>query len=147
MPYYTKNPVTVKARVLTELNVDEIAEWCDGYTNINDLTAEVTVEIPTLEGTMTARQGDYIIKGVKGEFYPCKPDIFHETYSETYHRGTTIIQVDDMVDHEDGSCTIGFTMDQRSLKLFAEVGMKKVLFDECNRILSENEEFDTNVGC
>ena len=37
-------------------------------------------EIKTLEGVMTARTGDYIIRGVKGEIYPCKPDIFEETY-------------------------------------------------------------------
>jgi len=36
--------------------------------------------IPTLEGEMEASPGDWIIKGVKGEFYPCKPDIFAETY-------------------------------------------------------------------
>lgn len=36
--------------------------------------------IPTLEGTMTANKGDWIIKGVNGEFYPCKPDIFEKTY-------------------------------------------------------------------
>ena len=36
--------------------------------------------IPTLEGTMTAKPGDWIIRGVKGEFYPCKPDIFEATY-------------------------------------------------------------------
>jgi hypothetical protein len=36
--------------------------------------------IPTLEGTMEAQVGDYIIKGVKGEIYPCKPDIFEATY-------------------------------------------------------------------
>ena len=36
--------------------------------------------IPTMEGVMLAREGDYIIKGIKGEFYPCKPDIFEETY-------------------------------------------------------------------
>jgi len=36
--------------------------------------------IPTLEGEMTANAGDYIIKGVQGEFYPCKPDIFEATY-------------------------------------------------------------------
>ena len=79
---YRKKPVTIEARGLTFANVNEIADWCDGYTNINDLTAEVTVEIPTLEGTMIAREGDYIIKGVKGEFYPCKPDIFAETYEK-----------------------------------------------------------------
>lgn len=38
------------------------------------------LEIPTLEGVMLADRGDYIIKGVKGEFYPCKPDIFEATY-------------------------------------------------------------------
>lgn len=38
------------------------------------------IQIQTLEGTMTARIGDYIIRGVKGEIYPCKPDIFEATY-------------------------------------------------------------------
>ena len=38
--------------------------------------------IPTLEGDMLVRPGDYIIKGVQGEFYPCKPDIFEQTYEE-----------------------------------------------------------------
>ena len=40
------------------------------------------VEIETLEGKMFAEVNDYIIKGVKGEFYPCKPDIFEQTYEE-----------------------------------------------------------------
>lgn len=40
------------------------------------------VKIPTLEGTMEASIGDYIIKGVNGEFYPCKPDIFNKTYEK-----------------------------------------------------------------
>jgi hypothetical protein len=38
------------------------------------------LQIPTLEGTMQAQVGDWIIKGVQGEFYPCKPDIFEQTY-------------------------------------------------------------------
>ena len=41
-----------------------------------------TLKINTLEGIMTASVGDYIIKGVQGEFYPCKPDIFEQTYEE-----------------------------------------------------------------
>lgn len=41
---------------------------------------EETLLIPTLEGVMVASKGDWIIKGVKGEFYPCKPDIFEATY-------------------------------------------------------------------
>lgn len=40
--------------------------------------------ISTLEGQMTATKGDYIIRGVKGEFYPCKPDIFNETYEQLH---------------------------------------------------------------
>lgn len=40
------------------------------------------IPIETLEGTMRASVGDYIIKGVNGEFYPCKPDIFEKTYEK-----------------------------------------------------------------
>lgn len=43
--------------------------------------------IPTKEGTMKASPGDYIIKGIKGEFYPCKPDIFYATYEPTSETG------------------------------------------------------------
>lgn len=43
-------------------------------------TAEFSLSIMTSEGIMNASPGDYIIKGVKGEFYPCKPDVFAETY-------------------------------------------------------------------
>lgn len=42
--------------------------------------ARIGLLIPTLEGVMLAIEGDYIIKGIKGEFYPCKPDIFEATY-------------------------------------------------------------------
>ena len=48
------------------------------------------VEIQTLEGTMTAMPGDYIIRGVKGEFYPCKPDIFAATYEPAGEDGSTL---------------------------------------------------------
>lgn len=56
-------------------------DWCskvgfDNFTSERD--GEIAIE--TLEGTMTASPGDWIIKGVKGEFYPCKPDIFAATY-------------------------------------------------------------------
>ena len=43
---------------------------------------DVELEIETLEGTMKANKGDWIIKGVKGELYPCKPDVFDMTYEE-----------------------------------------------------------------
>lgn len=43
---------------------------------------DVVMKIKTLEGVMTARQGDYIIRGIQGEIYPCKPDIFESTYEK-----------------------------------------------------------------
>ena len=53
---------------------------------------DVEMEIETLEGTMKANKGDWIIKGVKGELYPCKPDVFEMTYEKVIcnDRETTI---------------------------------------------------------
>jgi len=53
-----------------------------GYEN--NLLVE-SYAIHTLEGFMTVRKGDYIIKGVEGEFYPCRADIFERTYEEVHH--------------------------------------------------------------
>lgn len=53
-----------------------VSGQCSGGIN------SLVIEIKTLEGLMTARAGDYIIKGVAGEIYPCKPDIFEKTYEE-----------------------------------------------------------------
>ena len=47
----------------------------------------IGIAIDTLEGTMMVNYGDYIIKGVQGEFYPCKPDIFLKTYEEVIEDG------------------------------------------------------------
>jgi hypothetical protein len=55
-----------------------LEQWCGGTILYGAMGA--VMRIPTLEGQMEARVGDYIIKGVKGEFYPCKPDIFAATY-------------------------------------------------------------------
>lgn len=52
----------------------------DGYVDNGIGVSQAQVHIPTLEGTMLASPGDWIIKGVNGEFYPCKPDIFEKTY-------------------------------------------------------------------
>ena len=52
---------------------------------------ETTLVIHTLEGDMEASFGDYIIKGVNGEFYPCKPDIFAKTYEEVTEQLTTLM--------------------------------------------------------
>ncbi len=78
---YVKRPVHVEAVKWTGSNKDEILD----HMRVAEFQAEFqddVVRITTLEGVMTAQVGDYIIKGVKGELYPCKPDIFEETYDK-----------------------------------------------------------------
>lgn len=80
MKKFRKKPVVIEAIQWTGENIVDVAEFmhsCSGF-NINKFTKTVIIE--TLEGTMSASKDDYIIKGVKGEFYPCKPDIFEQTY-------------------------------------------------------------------
>lgn len=97
MPKFRKKPVVVEAHQLklpkhedgilccscddNEKSPIDIAEWIGNlevYLTYYDSTIELT--IPTLEGNMVAKEGDWIIKGVNGEFYPCKDDIFQKTY-------------------------------------------------------------------
>lgn len=77
---YRKKPVVIEAIQWTGDNYEEVCKFVGTFlykaTGYND----VGLMIQTLDGTMFASQGDYIIRGVKGECYPCKPDIFKETY-------------------------------------------------------------------
>lgn len=77
---YRKKPVVVEAMLLTEENLLEVKEWCNGELVPNAETSGYDLYISTLEGIMCADINDYIIRGVEGEFYPCKPDIFEKTY-------------------------------------------------------------------
>lgn len=77
---YRKKPVVIEAIQWNGSNVFEI--WNDFEDIPIRLKEEGTLLISTLEGDHIASIGDYIIKGIKGEFYPCKPDIFEETYEE-----------------------------------------------------------------
>ena len=64
----------------TESKAKEISDWCNGLLVSRGENTQPFIQIMTLEGIMTARLGDYIIKGVHGEFYPCAPAIFEKTY-------------------------------------------------------------------
>ena len=64
--------------VVIDENLSEIDEFTEGKVQNHELV----LIIPTLEGDMYASLNDYIIKGVNGEFYPCKPDIFAKAYEE-----------------------------------------------------------------
>ena len=84
----------IEAIQLKEDNIIEVFDFLDGANYKETKSAEELedfskamleqsyIEIETLEGLMKASFGDYIIKGIKGEFYPCKPDIFQATYEE-----------------------------------------------------------------
>lgn len=78
---YRKKPVVIEAIQWTGKNEAEILNFfkTDQILNFN-YDPKPTFQIKTLEGTMSARIGDYIIKGVEGEMYPCKPGIFEKTY-------------------------------------------------------------------
>lgn len=80
MPKFRKKPVVIEA---FKYWIDARPDWfCDEVTKNNITTYETHCEIKTLEGVMRGETGDYIIRGVKGEIYPCKPDIFIATYEE-----------------------------------------------------------------
>lgn len=78
MPFYRKKPVEIQAIQWTGDNWPEIQTFCTSATKLT--VGSDSFIIPTLEGDHSAMVGDYIIKGVAGEFYPCKPDIFEMTY-------------------------------------------------------------------
>lgn len=88
---YRKKPVEVEAVQWTGLNLEEIKAFVgklliydiiDTAWKVRKGKPRVFMKIKTLEGDMLASEGDYIIKGIAGEFYPRKPDIFKATYEE-----------------------------------------------------------------
>lgn len=90
---YRKKPVVIEAfRWTGGPDQTEDPEWIIDLIRANKVrferegTPEVSMLIETLEGTMRADQGDFVIKGVKGEVYPCKPDIFEATYEAVGER-------------------------------------------------------------
>jgi len=75
MNNYRKKPVVIEAIQWTG-DTHSVVSFMGGCAEFDNYS----VYIQTLEGEMKASLGDYIIKGVKGEFYPCKPDVFEQTY-------------------------------------------------------------------
>lgn len=84
MPFFQKKPVVIEARQLTNDNAPEILDWINSSSierySFRTRSISQPLVIRTLEGEHKATLGDWIIKGAKGEFYPCKPDIFEMTY-------------------------------------------------------------------
>lgn len=77
---YRKKPVLIEAVQWTGKNWEDVVEFINGATKSVVNMVEESVDILTLEGTMRTSKGDWIIRGIKGEIYPCKHDIFEATY-------------------------------------------------------------------
>lgn len=87
MPFYRKRAVVIDANEWTGglMSANQIIAWARNYgteIEFHESFGGTVLTIETLEGTMTAQIGDFIIRGVQNEFYPCKPDIFWQTYEE-----------------------------------------------------------------
>jgi hypothetical protein len=67
-------------KISTKINENKFMKYKKLPVTIEAYQTDEEVSIETLEGTMKANKGDWIIKGVNGEIYPCKPDIFEKTY-------------------------------------------------------------------
>lgn len=68
----------IEAVLITKENIKEVHKWCESESGVG----LQTFLIKTLEGDMLAEVGNYVIKGISGEFYVCKPDIFEKSYEE-----------------------------------------------------------------
>ena len=109
---YRKKPIPVEARQLLGSSDGQtgrdLADWCGG--SVGGLFAEPKVLVPTLEGDLMARCGDWIVKGPRGKFWPVKGSIFAETYedADTPPHGATdaraavhaMFQLDEIAEHE-----------------------------------------------
>jgi hypothetical protein len=79
--FYRKRPLVIEARLFFgDGNGAELAAWCGGRHYPRRAAGAPFLTVPTLEGEMTAFPGDWIIKGVIGEFYPVKAEVFQATY-------------------------------------------------------------------
>ena len=84
---YVKNPIEIEAVQWNGNNEAEIKEFVkDSMRTFNYEQNAISIETP--EGVMKASLNDYIIKGIKGEFYPCKPDIFENSYTKLSDKPT-----------------------------------------------------------
>ena len=92
MPLFVKKPIVIEAVQLTWENWSAICEFvpkpwfiegcyldADGHET-NDVNGRIGLKMRTPDGQVIAAEGDWIIRGIQGEFYPCKPDIFEATY-------------------------------------------------------------------
>jgi hypothetical protein len=91
MTKFRKKPVVIEAELISDLisyatnNLDKLPNWVkENYEKGKIIFLNDHISILTDEGTMSGDFNDYLIQGVNGEIYPCKPDIFEKTYEKVY---------------------------------------------------------------
>lgn len=72
--YFRARPKLIEAQQITAENIEELAEWCSGTTGMNQIL------VVSNHGSVTANIGDWLIRSVDGEFYPCAPAVFEKNY-------------------------------------------------------------------
>lgn len=129
MSTYRKKPVTIDA---FKLGVDYIPDWFMDAVTANEVIlhgsssgfnhiADTNADIHTLEGWHHANYGDYIIRGVKGELYPCKPDIFDMTYEAVDNPKTNADRIRAMSDEELATFLVRFLTDTMEINKIPHV--------------------------
>ena len=109
MAKYKTKPCEIEAIQWNGLNLEEVKAFvgqsliyniCDTAWEVGKGRPHVDMRIKTLEGEMRASEGDYIIKGLRGEFYPCKPDVFEKKYMLTDSKQTNADRIRNMNDYQ-----------------------------------------------
>ncbi len=133
MDKYTKKSVTIEAVQITTANIHDVAEWCNGLVMENSRY----ILVPTLEGDMIAYIDSWVIKGIKGEFYPCRDDIFKSTYYQANNELKVAISWQERVRIELDELRSKMT----NLELFMQSNQFKALDAENRQLLIKQLQF------
>lgn len=145
---FRKKPVEVEAINWTGKNLDEVLDFCEGSATYEAMSSGGgSIVIETLESSKelktrhSASIGDWIIKGVKGEFYPCKPDIFEQTYENSGNNSTIGKKFVDELNKY-------FKKDAKCIsELFEKsVGVNKELSEDENIVVRNEEDGEISLG-
>lgn len=87
MTRFRRKPVEIEARKLTRESAADLAYWCGGHVVTEEDAIDpnqcfVGVNVPTLEGVVRASEGEYIVRGMRGEFFTASSDALHDLYEE-----------------------------------------------------------------
>lgn len=151
-----KKPIVVDAWFIdtAELAYDgDVLDWVfnEYQSTLGRLEIDGTeLRIRTLEGVMTAKDGDVLVKGVDGELYAIRRDIFDKTYDvlddfnerpidpSHFINSPPNISVDSIEDMPDGSAVVRMDMDYETLKIFAKKGLYAALISAAEKIVKEH---------